>query len=128
MALIFIGLMTSVLLASWIGNAFFLEPYYIKEKQHTVVEAYQLLNEGAKSDLLADDTFLEQLNEVGFTDNISMLVIDSSGLVQMYTRRDIRTLQTVLYGYIFQAEVPGEQKSVLASTLSTAFNSEKLYE
>lgn len=116
MALIFIGLMSGVLLASWIGNAFFLEPYYIREKQHTIIDAYTLLNEGAQNELFSEESFLEQLNDIGFTDSISMLVIDTGGRVQMYTLRDFRTLQTILYGYIFQSEVPGEFQRILERT------------
>lgn len=113
MALIFIGVMVGVLVISWLANAFFLEPYYIRKKQQTVIEAYQMLNAGAEQELLSDEIFLEQLNNIGFTNNLSMLVIDTSGKVQLYTLRDFRSLQTILYGYIFQGEMPGEKKQIL---------------
>ncbi len=116
MAVIFIGVMSGVLLATWLANAFFLEPFYIKKKQQTVIEAYETLNRGAQEGLFADEAFLEQLNGISFTDNISMLVIDTSGNVLLYTVRDFRILKNILYSYIFETDISAEEIKELVKT------------
>ncbi len=116
MAVIFIGVMSGVLLATWLANAFFLEPFYIKKKQQTVIEAYETLNLGAQEGLFADEAFLEQLNGISFTDNISMLVIDTSGNVLLYTVRDFRILKNILYSYIFETDISAEEIKELVKT------------
>ena len=116
MAVIFIGVMFGVLLATWLANAFFLEPFYIKKKQQTVIEAYETLNRGAQEGLFADEAFLEQLNGISFTDNISMLVIDTSGNVLLYTVRDFRILKNILYSYIFETDISAEEIKELVKT------------
>ncbi|MCI8416278.1 MAG: HAMP domain-containing protein [Lachnospiraceae bacterium] len=104
MAMIFIGVMTGVLVLTWLVNAFFLESYYIAEKQQQVIEAYETLNQGAREEQFMEEDFLTQLNNIAFTDNLSMLVIDTSGKVQLYTVRDFRTLKNILYSYIFETD------------------------
>ncbi len=116
MALIFIGVMAGVLLSSWLANAFLLEPYYIRKKQQTVIEAYETLNRGADQGLFADEDFVTELNTIGFTDNISMLVIDVSGNVQLYTLRDFGLLKNILYGYIFDMDLSDQEIEILKST------------
>ncbi|MCI8997362.1 MAG: hypothetical protein HFI30_17115, partial [Lachnospiraceae bacterium] len=47
MTWIFMSVMFGVLVLTWLANVFFLEPYYIRKKQQTVIEAYEMLNQGA---------------------------------------------------------------------------------
>ncbi len=102
MAMIFTAVMTGVLVLTWLANAFFLEPYYISNKQQTVIEVYEVLNQGARDKRFMEEEFLQELNKIAQTDNISMLVIDVSGKVQLYTVRDFRSLKNLLYSYIFE--------------------------
>jgi two-component system sensor histidine kinase VanS len=115
MTWIFMSVMFGVLVLTWLANVFFLEPYYIRKKQQTVIEAYEMLNQGAVQELFLDEDYQARLNHMSFTDNISILVIDTSGMIQLYTVRDFRILQNTLYNYIFDMDQKKDTRVLLTT-------------
>lgn len=106
MAAGFIGIMTITLICCWLVNRFFLEDYYIKNKQHVILNAYNVLNRGVSEGRLEEAEFITELDQICATDNISLFVMDTSGSPRLYSNRDYKTLQRKLYAYIFELELP----------------------
>ncbi len=106
MAAGFIGIMTITLICCWLVNRFFLEDYYIKNKQHVILNAYKVLNSGVSEGRLEEAEFITELDQICATDNISLFVMDTSGSPRLYSNRDYKTLQRKLYVYIFELELP----------------------
>lgn len=106
MAAGFIGIMTITLICCWLVNRFFLEDYYIKNKQHVILNAYNVLNNGVSEGRLEEAEFITELDQICATDNISLFVMDTSGSPRLYSNRDYKTLQRKLYAYIFELELP----------------------
>lgn len=106
MAAGFIGIMTITLICCWLVNRFFLEDYYIKNKQHVILNAYNVLNSGVSEGRLEEAEFITELDQICATDNISLFVMDTSGSPRLYSNRDYKTLQRKLYAYIFELELP----------------------
>lgn len=106
MAACFIGVMTITLICCWLVNQFFLEDYYIRNKQRVILKAYSVLNSGVAQGRLEESDFITELDQICVTDNISLFVMDTSGNPRLYSNRDYKTLQRKLYAYIFEMEVP----------------------
>ena len=54
MAACFIGVMAATLICCWLVNRFFLEDYYVKNKQHVIFNAYKVLNSGVSQGRLEE--------------------------------------------------------------------------
>ena len=106
MAACFIGVMAATLICCWLVNRFFLEDYYVKNKQHVIFNAYKVLNSGVSQGRLEEGDFITELDQICVTDNISLFVMDTSGNPRLYSNRDYKTLQRKLYAYIFEIEIP----------------------
>lgn len=104
MAACFIGVMAATLICCWLVNRFFLEDYYVKNKQHVILNAYRVLNSGVSQGRLEEGDFITELDQICATDNISLFVMDTSGNPRLYSNRDYKTLQRKLYAYIFEIE------------------------
>lgn len=106
MAACFIGVMAVTLICCWLVNRFFLENYYIENKKHVILNAYNVLNNGVSQGRLEEGEFITELDQICATDNISLFVMDTSGNPRLYSNRDYKTLQRKLYAYIFELETP----------------------
>lgn len=104
---IFIGIMAGTLLCCWLVNTFFLEKYYLKEKEETLLGAYVVLNQGVEQGLMEDEDFISRLELICTTDNISVFVMDTSGKPVLWTNRHYQALQNQLYGYILGVKTQG---------------------
>jgi signal transduction histidine kinase len=113
MAGIFICIMVGTLVLCWLFNYFFLEKYYLKNKENTVVAAYDVLNKGISQGLLNEDSFTTKLELICTTDNISVFVMNASGDPELYTNRDYQTLQRKLYNYIFEYDEVQDNSKIL---------------
>ena len=75
---IFIGMMVSTIIFTWLVNSVFLDDYYLKEKQKNLIQVYETLNLAAKSGQMDSEDF----NHITLTNlcgryNINGLVIDT---------------------------------------------------
>lgn len=100
-ASIFIILMTSTIFLCWFVNNTFLERYYVSNKQNALLKAYHVVNEAGNQGGFASDDFKMQIQKIVSTDNISVLVIDSSGEILLTSVNDAEILQSQLLNNIF---------------------------
>ena len=116
-ATIFIALVGSVLLVSILINSFFLEGFYINNKQTALIQVYNQMNNAAKTGTLTTDKMIEKLSGLVEVGNISFVVItDENQTLLTATQNDRKTqeLFTQLMGYLLNKnQMKGE---VLAST------------
>ena len=116
-ATIFIALMGSVLLISILINSFFLEGFYINNKQVALIQVYNQMNTAAKEGTLTSDKMVEKLSELVEVGNISFVVLtdDNQTLITAtQNERKKQELFTQLMGYMLNLnQVRGE---ILASS------------
>ncbi|MBQ3392025.1 MAG: HAMP domain-containing protein [Lachnospiraceae bacterium] len=86
---IFVLLILCAIGLTWLLNHFFLEQYYLRERQKRLVSDYNLLQEASRSGELADESFVESLREIADRDEIGIVVMDSnSSAVSAYVTED----------------------------------------
>lgn len=102
-ATIFIALISLVLLVSILINNWFLENYYIHNKQTTLVGVYNVLNVAASTDSLTSQEVIDELNELVEVGNVSFVVMrDGSQILLTTATNDVkaREMVTQLMGYL----------------------------
>ncbi len=102
-ATIFIALVGAVLLFSILINSWFLESFYIRNKQATLISVYNAINSAATAGNLTTENVPERLNELVEVGNVSFVVIsDDSKTFLTATTNEMRTREMVtqLMGYL----------------------------
>lgn len=112
MTVMFAGLTVCILATIFIINAFFLEPYYIRNKQRTFVETYELI----QSRMMDGNKSLEEV-AISIYDhveaaNISFFISDSSQGKAVSSMQNMERTEEQLFGFF--VENPWEQGKVLA--------------
>ena len=110
LTLIFSAVMAGTLLLILINGMFFLENYYIHNKQKKVINAYEKFNAAASEDALDTEEFQKSFREFSVTDNISVIVMGTDGSVSLYATHDMEQLRFRLLDYIFDQEIPETMK------------------
>lgn len=77
-AVIFIGLIGCVLFLSMLANGFFLESYYINNKQSTLIAVYEEMNKTSNDEELFSKNQIAELSELAEVGNISFVVITNN--------------------------------------------------
>lgn len=102
-ATIFIALVAVVLLISILINTWFLESFYIHNKQSTLTQIYNQMNSAVSRGNLTSEGVIEKLSELVEVGNISFVIItnDNQKLLTA-TPNEIKTqeLYTQLMGYL----------------------------
>lgn len=101
MTVIFSAALLAMLAACWLVNIFFLERYYIRNKQTALTETYEQLNEASDQETLETDEFIQTLNSICETNDISLFVMGSDGQAKISTFKDFEFLRNRLYRYLF---------------------------
>ena len=102
-ATIFIALISLVLLVSILINNWFLENYYIHNKQTTLVGVYNVLNVAASTDSLTSQEVIDELNELVEVGNVSFVVMQDGNQILLTTATNdvkAREMVTQLMGYL----------------------------
>lgn len=111
-ATIFIALVGAVLLVSILINTWFLEDFYIHNKQTALVRVYNEMNDATKKGTLTSEKMLEELGELVEVGNISFVVVDGDNkalLTATQSERKTQELFTQLMGYLLNKnQVRGE--------------------
>lgn len=111
-ATIFIALVGAVLLVAILINSWFLESYYIHNKEVSLIEVYEIMNRASEKGELTAESTLERLGELVETGNISFVVIDDMGMDVMSAASNnlkLQELRTQLMGYLLNKnQVRGE--------------------
>lgn len=76
LTVIMIILVAGIIALCWFLNHSFLEDFYIYEKQQTLLESYEVLNNASKEGILAADAFDITFENLCANGNLSVLVID----------------------------------------------------
>lgn len=101
MTIIFSGALLVMLVVCWLVNIFFLERYYISNKEAVLTETYEMLNNASEEGILENVDFMQQLSMVCESDNIRLFIMGSDGQPKIGTDKDSALLQTRLYTYLF---------------------------
>lgn len=113
MTILFSVVLLAALAACWLANNFFLEQYYVGNKEEILKEAYGKLNEASGTETLEDAGFIEELGVVCETNDISLLVMGNNGQVKIYTMKDYELMRNRLYMYLFGQFPPGGKDGIL---------------
>ena len=100
MIIIFIGLISCVLLAFFIINMNFLEPYYISNKKTEFVKMYDTLNEAMKKGTISTRKQAEELWHIAEKNNLSYLIVDEMNSQVFTNVHDMDMLERQLAGYL----------------------------
>lgn len=111
-ATIFIALVGAVLLVSILINSWFLEGFYIHNKQTALIQVYSQMNGAAKNGTLTSEKMVEKLGELVEVGNISFVVVtEENQALLTATQNDRKTqeLFTQLMGYLLnKSQARGE--------------------
>ncbi len=102
-ATIFIALVGFVLFVSILINTWFLESFYVRNKQRTLINVYNALDTAATAGELNSERFIDRLNELVEVGNVSLVVInDDNKSFLTATTNEVRTREMVtqLMGYL----------------------------
>ncbi len=102
-AVIFIGLIGCVLFLSMLANGFFLESYYINNKQSTLIAVYEEMNKTSNDEELFSKNQIAELSELAEVGNISFVVITNNNkelLAAAQNQEKTEELVTRLLAYL----------------------------
>lgn len=111
MTVMFVGLTVCILAAVFVINAFFLEPYYIHNKQDKFVELYESIQKGTMDGNSDLEKVAYNINEQAERNNISYIISDSTQGIAVSNIQNMDRLQSQLVGQLLEA--PKEQGKVL---------------
>lgn len=103
-AIIFIALFTCMLLLSIVINSQFLENYYVKNKQATLMEVYDVINEASDMNVLTSEKVRVKLEDLVESANMTFVIIDQANNQTLTaTPNDAKTNEMIsqLMGYLF---------------------------
>lgn len=101
-AALFFALMAGTIAIILLANTAFLERYYNREKQETLEETYERLNEAAKSNSIESIAFGRELTRVASKDNISILVMDEESQTVRSMSPDMDTMMIRMWDNILE--------------------------
>ncbi len=102
--LLFSGAMVSVILLCIFANNLLLGPFYTKQKEKVLREAYKLIDGYSTNGGLDTEEFTVGLDQVAARYNLDILVLDADTKAISATVNDTRILTDRLLGYIFSNE------------------------
>lgn len=119
LALSFIALMALILGANFLINNFFLEKYYIYQKERALIEIYETLDEVTDASYFQSVEFDNEFQEISGANNVEITILSpqSDGSFQsMYQSRDNRIMRGRVEGYLFGFSMENDYQQVLVST------------
>lgn len=110
--LIFTAAMVGMILLCILANDLLLEPFYIKQKEYVLNEAYKLIDEYSQKGGLDSEEFAVGMDQVAARYNLDMIVLDADTNTLRSTVNDSKILTDRLLGYLFSGR---SDKGVLYS-------------
>ena len=114
MTVVFISLVICMLLCMVVMNAWFLEPYYISDKENQFVSMYQNMDEMVKEDDLAGDDTKNDLDYAAEKANIYYIIINTAKQRIITNVHNNEMLNQQLMGYLLNQKQ--KDSKVLEST------------
>lgn len=113
-ALTMIGLVAGTILVCFILNTVFLEPYYIMNKQRTLMDGYAVIDKAGKTGILESDEFDVTFDNLCANGNITVMIIHSDMTVIRSSVNDTRKMlmefMDIIFGQHIGREAMLEQK------------------
>lgn len=116
MTIIFSMALLSMLVICWLANIFFLERYYVSNKQQILTSAYEQMDEASRQGNMESEKFVQKLGNLCEVNNIGLLVMGSDGHVKMYTMKDYEQIRRRLYMYTFGKMSESDEGKILKET------------
>ena len=119
--LISICLVTGTLLLCWFINTVFLEPYYVINKQNTLLSGFETIDEASEAGTLDDSSFDVTFDNLCANGNITVMIISSDRTIVRSSVNDTQKMMLEFMNIIFgekQNEVTDSEFLVLYGTLS----------
>lgn len=101
------------LVICWLANNFFLERYYLANKERVLAYVYEEINLSSEQAGLDDETFVQKLSEFCEQNTISLFVMGSDGRPMLYNMKEYGIMQHQLYMYLFAQFPPRDGGTVL---------------
>ncbi len=101
MTIMFSAVLMAAFAICWLVNIFFLERYYVRNKQSVLTETYTQIDAASRQELLEEQEFNQNLATVCETNNISLLVMGRDGVLKIYNMKDYELMQRRLYTFLF---------------------------
>ena len=119
LAVSFISLMALILGANFLINNFFLEKYYIYQKEHALIDIYEQLDEIGDASEFKSSEFDDEFQQISGTNNVEMTILspeEDGSFVAVYQSRDNRIMRGRVEGYLFGFSMENDHQEVLVST------------
>lgn len=119
LAVSFIALMALILGANFLINNFFLEKYYIYQKEQALIDIYEKLDEVSDASDFKSTEFDDEFQEISGANNVEITILSpqADGSFQsVYQSRDNRIMRGRVEGYLFGFRVENDYQQVLVST------------
>ncbi len=109
---IFVLLLSGAVLLCFLINNFFLESYYVSNKEKSLMVAYDAINKASINDTINSDEFDVELHKLCGKYNLSVIVLDSESKTVICSTSDSEMLSRMLLENLFQPLfiVPGFYK------------------
>lgn len=111
---LFIGLIIAMLFILMIMNIWFLESFYVKDKQKQFVVMYETLEEAIRKDNITEESVVDELFNLAAKNNMFFLVADVTQQKYYSNVPNTEELTQQLYGFILNKST--EHNTILKST------------
>lgn len=121
--LLFFILMAGMVLVIYLANSFFLEKFYIRNKQLALENAYQSINKAAKANEITSDEFDVELLQITSRDSIGCIIMsDESRTMKCYAQDPGTMLRRMWDNLLYneESETPANGAASSASSASLA--------
>ncbi|MCD8300536.1 MAG: cell wall metabolism sensor histidine kinase WalK [Clostridiales bacterium] len=123
-------LSAGAIMVCWLMNSIFLEKYYVFQKKATMVTDFQTMSDASAANILDDGGFDTTFDNMCANGNMTILVINSSGVVVRSSASDMSTLRQEMLNTMFDVSnaetvLSGDNYQILSSK-ETRLNSEYL--
>ena len=98
---IFTATMMGMILLCVLANELLLEPFYMKQKERVLGEAFKLIDEYSRDKGLDSEEFAASMDQVAARYSLDILVLDSDTNTLRSTVNDSKILTDRLLGYLF---------------------------
>ncbi len=99
---IFVVLLAGTILLLFLINNFFLESFYVANKQKSLMTAYDAINQAGNNDTIGSDDFDVELHKLCGKYNLSVIVLDSDSRTVICSTSDSEMLSRMLLENLFQ--------------------------
>ncbi len=105
-------LMAGTILLCWFINSTFLEDYYLRNKQESMLDAYEVINRASNDNTIKTDEFDIEFQKICSKNNIDIVLLDADTRTIKTSINDYELLSKQLLNYLFE-KMPVPQAEIL---------------